>query len=412
MVLGVCRRVLRNEADAADAFQATFLVLVRKAAGLRSPAGLGSWLYGVAYRAASEVRKAAARRRAREARAMPRVQTTCETATELREVLDQELAGLPEKYRSAVVLCDLEGKTYKEAAAGLSCAEGTVASRLARGRALLARRLSRHGLTLSAGGVTALMSQEAAAGGVPAALVVSTVKAALSVAAGQAVAAPVAAVMEGVLKAMLLHKLRLVAGALVVLALLAAGTGLVLPASQPAGEEGPEGGGRGPARKAKEAVAAMWAGAVGDGYRNNDAYADELAGKQVQVTGQMNQVKRLGNPTSYVLTMLAGGPYAKDNLLLTFAFATEARKQLASLRSNQVVTVEGRCEGKVKAQGGGETILFRDCRIVRVEPVPAPVRIEEQGQYGPLGPGSGPPAGAGGKSPGGRTTPGGKGIPR
>jgi hypothetical protein len=337
------------------------------------------------------------------------VQTTQESSAELREVLDRELAGLPEKYRAAVVLCDLEGKTYKEAAAGLGCAEGTVASRLARGRALLARRLSRHGVTLSAGAVTAVVSQEAASGGVPAALVVSTVQAALSVAAGQAVAAPVAAVMEGVLKAMLLHKLRLVAGALVVLALLAAGTGLFLPASQPAGEEGPEGGGKGPAHKAKEAVAALSADDVGDGYRNNDAYVDEFAGKQVQVTGPMNQVKRLGNPTSYVLTMWAGRTLAKDQLLLTFAFAPEARKQLASLRSSQVVTVEGRCEGKVK--GGGDTILFRDCRIVRVEPVPrlgSPYGGSVSGSVS----GGGPPAGAGSAPPRGRIPPGGKGIPK
>src|SRR5690242_8500292 len=114
LVLGVCRRVLRNEADAEDAFQATFLALARKASGLRSPAALGNWLYGVARRTALLARRTAQRRRAKEAQAMPRRETTAQPSADLLAVLDEELTVLPDKYRAALVLCDLEGRGRKE----------------------------------------------------------------------------------------------------------------------------------------------------------------------------------------------------------------------------------------------------------------------------------------------------------
>src|SRR5437660_2715419 len=118
MVLGVCRRVLRNEHDAEDAFQATFLVLARKAASVRPREMVGNWLYGVAYRTALEARRAAARRRRKESqvREPAQAETADDRWQELRPVLDRELAGLPDRYRVALVLCDLEGKTRKEVA--------------------------------------------------------------------------------------------------------------------------------------------------------------------------------------------------------------------------------------------------------------------------------------------------------
>src|SRR5438128_4518146 len=111
MVHGVCRRVLRNHADADDAFQATFLVLARRAATIRPRPLLGNWLYGVAYRTALEARRAAAVRRLKERRAavMKTDATADDRTDELREVLDRELAALPDVYRAAVVLCDLQG---------------------------------------------------------------------------------------------------------------------------------------------------------------------------------------------------------------------------------------------------------------------------------------------------------------
>src|SRR5262249_1843076 len=206
MVWGVCHRVLRNVHDAEDAFQATFLVLVRKAASVRSPEKmLGNWLYGVAYRTALEARHAVRKRRAKEAKAPPRTQEP-DTWADLRPALDHELARLPDKYRLLIVLCDLEGKTRKEAARQLGFPEGTIASRLARGRVLLARRLSRHGLSLSGGMLGVVISQNAALAGMARSLVGSTVAAAVDQAA---VSAKVTALTEGVLKTMLLTKIRI-----------------------------------------------------------------------------------------------------------------------------------------------------------------------------------------------------------
>jgi RNA polymerase sigma factor (sigma-70 family) len=141
MVLGVCRRVLRHEQDAEDAFQATFLVLARKAASVVPAEAVGHWLYGVAYRAAQKAREAAARRRARERLARPRQPEECPVPDERREDLDREIARLPDVYRAAVVLCHLQGLSRKEAARRLGCPEGTLSSRLAKARRLLAGRL-------------------------------------------------------------------------------------------------------------------------------------------------------------------------------------------------------------------------------------------------------------------------------
>ena len=119
MVHGVCRRVLRNGADADDAFQATFLVLARRAAAVRPRSLLGNWLYGVAYRTALEAKRAAAVRRARERRAAAmknRAPTNYGAPPDLRELLDRELTALPDVYRAAIVVCDLEGLSRKDAA--------------------------------------------------------------------------------------------------------------------------------------------------------------------------------------------------------------------------------------------------------------------------------------------------------
>src|SRR5437868_5839550 len=147
LVWGVCRRVLRSHHDAEDAFQATFLVLARKAASIASRGLLANWLYGVAYNTAIKARSLAARRKAREKQVteMPEPEPARHDPWhDLQPLLDQELSRLPDKYRAPVVLCDLGGKTRKEAARLLGCPEGTVAGRLARGRVMLARRLARH----------------------------------------------------------------------------------------------------------------------------------------------------------------------------------------------------------------------------------------------------------------------------
>ncbi len=215
MVWGVCRRVLCNYHDAEDAFQATFLVLVRKATSILPREMVANWLYGVAHQTALKARATAATRKRRERQ----VATMPEPAVaehdlrhDLQPLLDQELSRLPNKYRAVLVLCDLEGKTRKEAARQLGVPEGTVAGQLARARTMLAKRMAQHGLALSSGALTAVLSQEAASAGVPTSLAFSTIKAASHLAAGTAatgtVSVKVATLVEGVMKAMLRTKLR------------------------------------------------------------------------------------------------------------------------------------------------------------------------------------------------------------
>jgi RNA polymerase sigma factor (sigma-70 family) len=241
MVLGVCRRILRNEQDAEDAFQATFLVLVRRAASLHSPSTLANWLHGVAYRTALEARSATARRRAREARVVPRTLMPEDPWAELWPVLDQELARLTEKYRVVVVLCDLEGKTRSEVARQLGWAEGTVASRLARGRSMLAKGLARRGF---AGAVVALaLSEGAASARVPTQLVATVTVACRSAGGGAAakalLSAKVIALTEGVLKSMFLTKVKIASAMFLVLGITTLGAGGLISrtrATEPAAE--------------------------------------------------------------------------------------------------------------------------------------------------------------------------------
>jgi RNA polymerase sigma factor (sigma-70 family) len=210
MVLGVCRRVLGNLHDAEDAFQATFLVLVRKAAGIRPRELVGNWLYGVAHRTAMKARAMSSKRhtREREAGANPRHAAPAdEDGEELLALLDLELSRLPERYRVPVVLCELEGKGRKEVARLLGLPEGTLSWRLAQARKLLARRLARHGVPCSAGALAAVLSQGTASARVPASLLTATGRAGRPLVAG-AVPARVLALTEGVVKTMLLHKLK------------------------------------------------------------------------------------------------------------------------------------------------------------------------------------------------------------
>jgi RNA polymerase sigma factor (sigma-70 family) len=246
MILRVCRRTLRDEHDAQDAFQATFLVLVRRAGSLRAQESLGGWLHGVACRVAACARAATARRRAHERKA---AETAMDTARrngsgwdDLGTVLHEEIGRLPAVYRAAVVLCDLEGLTQEQAAQRLGCRSGTVRSRLARGRGRLQARLTRRGLAPAAGGLAALLTTEAATAEVPAVLASETVSAATLVAAGQTIAGAVTATaLTGtVIRTMFMTKLKILAAGLLLIGAGAGGT-VVMALQQESGRTGQAG---------------------------------------------------------------------------------------------------------------------------------------------------------------------------
>jgi RNA polymerase sigma factor (sigma-70 family) len=244
MVLSVCRRVVGHAEDAEDAFQATFLVLARKAASVVPPELVGNWLYGVAYRTALAARTRSVRRRAREKQVPdlphPAVKAG-DNLADLRRLLDDELSRLPEKYRVAVVLCELEERSRKDVARHLNLCEGTLSSRLATARKLLARRLSRRGVTFSAGALAAVLAQTAAPA--LAASAAAVARLAAGPAAGAVlVSAEVEALSEGVIRAMFLSKCKLVTVAVLVLGLVTTGVGLYPtgPALGPSGARGAE----------------------------------------------------------------------------------------------------------------------------------------------------------------------------
>ncbi len=191
MVLRVARGVLRDPHDVEDAFQATFLVLVRKAHAIGERELLGPWLYGVAHRVALKARGVAAKRNKREGGAFddPPADVTEGPWLDLRPILHEELNRLPEKYRKPVVLCHLQGLTHAEAAQELAWPVGTVSVRLARARKLLKERLTRRGLTVTATLWAAGLTLEGASGAVPESLIRSTAKAALQASAGKILAA-------------------------------------------------------------------------------------------------------------------------------------------------------------------------------------------------------------------------------
>ncbi len=188
MVLSVCRRVLGNHHDAEDAFQAVFLIFARKAERIRKQDSVSSFLHGVAYHVAANLRLSATRRAARERRqARPPCDDPCDDLTwrELRSVLDEELAKLPEQCRTPLVLCYLEGKTQDEAVRLLGWSKSTFRRRLEQGRDTLGRRLTRRGVTLSAALSAPLLADAEAKAALSPLLIASTVRAGLASATGQ-----------------------------------------------------------------------------------------------------------------------------------------------------------------------------------------------------------------------------------
>ena len=268
MVRATCRRILGDGPDADDAFQAVFVVLARKAASISRRDLLGPWLHTVAVRAATRVRLQKERRWSRErtVTVMPEPPSTpvCEPSDWL-PLLDDALQSLPEKYRRALVLCDLQGQLRTEAAARLGIAEGTLSSRLARGRVLLRRRLVQRGAAVSVVALAAWLASPALAG-VPPGLIASTIQAAQ----GGAMSAPVAAISEGVLQAMRFAKIKLLGAVVLGVVLLSGGVAVFAwQAAQPTAVQ---------AKSDKETLQGTWKVVLLklNGNEKNDEEADRI----------------------------------------------------------------------------------------------------------------------------------------
>jgi RNA polymerase sigma factor (sigma-70 family) len=230
MVLRVCRRILHDAHEAEDAFQATFLILARKAGAIRRHQSLGSWLYRVAYHVAIRARAGSVRREELLAHVPHRatVDPLAEVSgRELLQVLDEELQRLPEKYRAPLLLCYLEGHTQDEAARLLGWSPQVLRGRLERGRAVLRQRLLRRGFGLSAVLAGTLLEQASAPATVPGMLIAQTLRAVLASPRDptMAVSAYVAALAESGIHALGVAKLKLVVSLVLMLAVLVAGLG-------------------------------------------------------------------------------------------------------------------------------------------------------------------------------------------
>jgi RNA polymerase sigma factor (sigma-70 family) len=246
MVLRVCRRILREEHDAEDAFQATFLVLARKAGLLQRQESVGNWLYGVASRLALRARADAAGRRDRERRATARGGPDPLAELSVREahqLLDEELTRLPDRYRAPLVLCCLEGRARDEAAQQLGCPAATLKSRLERGRALLRKRLVRRGLTLPAALAASLLVETPADAALPPLLLESTARAAAAFASGTPAAGPISPTAVALAAAAVTpgSQGKLKVAGLVLLAALACGSGAGLALRWTQGPNPPDG---------------------------------------------------------------------------------------------------------------------------------------------------------------------------
>ncbi len=236
MVLAVCRRILSDPNDVDDAFQATFLVLVKKGSSIRNYGVLGPWLHGVARRVAIRGRKNSRRRQARE-RASPSLTTLVdhrapdEGSEELRAILDAEVTQLPETYRSALILCDLEGQTHEQVAAQLSCPVGTVKSRLARARDKLRSRLARRGIVSSAAILASTLAPEPASA-VTTQLLESTLSSSARFVAGRelatgAVSAAVSSLVHGTIRSMSMSALKFATAIVIAAGVIASGAGVL-----------------------------------------------------------------------------------------------------------------------------------------------------------------------------------------
>jgi RNA polymerase sigma factor (sigma-70 family) len=322
MVLGICRRVLRDRHGAEDAFQATFLVLVHKARSIAQRERLASWLYGVALRCARKARSRIQRQRSREGPLVSSLDIAKPEAPppddELMAILDEELARLPERLRAAVVLCELEGLTRSAAALRLGIPEGTLSSRLASARRLLRERLTRRGVALSVPALAVALGRDAAAAGVPVGLVESTVPSAMRIAAGMrtSAAAPVsvATLTQGVLQAMLIKTIQgITLGIVALIAVVGVVWARAAAMADPPAAAAPSPPPQGDVEKELMRLQRQWAAAV----VNQDRGAlDQILAEDFVVTGPTGHV----SSRQELLDMVAGGVSQVESLDVTDMF--------------------------------------------------------------------------------------------
>ncbi len=313
MVLGVCRRLLRDPNDVDDAFQATFLVLVRKAGTLRHRDLLGNWLYGVAHKVAARSRAVSARRTARSPHGHDAVNRLVAgeggpsaPGGEPIPWIHEEVRRLPEKYRSLVLLCYFEGLTHEQAAERLGCPIGTVKGRLSRAREILRKRLVRRGVTITSAAIGSQLAEAPLSAAVPESLIAATVQAARAAAAcsasslvaGAGVSLPVAALTDGALHAMVITQFKAVAIPLLIAGVVTTGA-VIGAAAQQAGSGGSaaasSGGGQPPKVSTTNVSTAASAGAAdSQEARRLLAVADLLEGTQ-QLYDQLAGDDRLLN---------------------------------------------------------------------------------------------------------------------
>jgi RNA polymerase sigma factor (sigma-70 family) len=293
MVLGVCRRLLRHEQDAEDAFQAAFLILARRATSVVPRTAVGPWLYGVACRTALEARGLRARRRAREqplAGAPEPAVSPCEPETDLLALIDEELARLPERFRAALVLCDREGVPRAEAARSLGIPAGTLSSRLATARKRLAVRLARRGVSLSGTALAAGLPTQAASVSVPVALAARTVELVRVTNRGAVSVDPVtprvAELTKGVLRAMYLK--RLGAGLVLAFVVVLACGGLAWVHARGSSEAGQDRGARSKGEGARDRPPTARAGKRGDPTKQQPGKTDP-PGVPLEATVKINK---------------------------------------------------------------------------------------------------------------------------
>lgn len=367
MVLRTCQRVLRRPQDAEDAFQATFVVLARKAGAIRGEHTLAGWLHRVALHIALRARAGVARHPTQELQVDSMAPCTAPSDVgrhELRGVLDEELDRLPAKYRAPLVLHYLEGKTKEETARHLGWTEGTVSGRLARARDMLRVRLGRRGLALSAGAVAAALTEEAAVAGIVAPpLLTTTLRGALLGAAGNAGAATVLSphvlsLVDGALQAFTASvRRRFVLGAVAVLLLVAGGIGAATlafrsPATAPAaGWRQPVTRITGPTGPIQHATFAPDGQSLALASQDRSIYLCDAAGKYVKLHTAADGV------TPYRLE------YAPDGQRLAVGFSdgtvrlfdVAGRREVAVLQGHRssVTALAFAADGRLLASAGG-----------------------------------------------------------